>query len=140
VAYKGVIDLLGSVPLFSECTAKELRAIAGVTKEVEHHEGDVLAREGDKGLGFFVIADGEARVSIRGRSRAKLGPGDFFGEISLLDEGPRSATVTAVTPMSLYGITAWNFRQLVAKHPALARRLLKVMADRLRRSSKELTD
>jgi CRP/FNR family cyclic AMP-dependent transcriptional regulator len=140
VADKGVVKLLESVPLFSECTAKELRAIAGVTKEVAHKEGDVLAREGDKGLGFFVIADGEAKVTINGRTRTKLGSGDFFGEISLLDEGPRSATVTAVTPMSLYGITAWNFRQLVAKHPSLARRLLKVMADRLRRSSKELTD
>jgi CRP/FNR family transcriptional regulator, cyclic AMP receptor protein len=134
-----VIELLGGVPLFSECTRKELRAIAGASKEVLHKEGDVLAREGDRGIGFFVIADGAAKVTIDGRTRARLGPGDFFGEISLLDEGPRSATVVAESAMRLYGLTAWNFRQLVSQNPSIAQKLLKVMADRLRRSSKELT-
>jgi CRP/FNR family cyclic AMP-dependent transcriptional regulator len=133
------IDLLGSVPLFSECTGKELRAIAGVAKEVAHNQGDVLAREGDRGIGFFVIAEGTAKVSIGDRGRGKLGPGDFFGEISLLDEGPRSATVVAESPMRLYGLTAWTFRQLVAKNPSISRKLLKVMADRLRRTSQDPT-
>ncbi len=133
------IDLISSVPLFSECSKKELRAIASAAKEVTHKQGDVLAREGDKGIGFFVIAEGTARVNVGKSSRARLGPGDFFGEISLLDEGPRSATVTAETPMTLYGLTAWSFRQLVAQNPSIAQKLLRVMADRLRRTSKDLT-
>jgi CRP-like cAMP-binding protein len=133
------IDLIGSVPLFSECTKKELRAIASAAKEITHKQGDVLAREGDKGIGFFVIADGTARVDVGQSKRGRLGPGDFFGEISLLDEGPRSATVVAETPMTLYGLTAWAFKQLVAQNPSIAQKLLKVMADRLRRTSKDLT-
>lgn len=139
MADKSVADLLANVPLFSECTKRELRAISGAAKLVEHREGDVLAREGDRGLGFFVIAEGRAQVSIAGRNRARLSPGDFFGEISLIDEGPRSATVTAQTPMRLYGITAWNFRRLIAQNPSIAQKLLRVMADRLRQSSRELT-
>jgi CRP/FNR family cyclic AMP-dependent transcriptional regulator len=133
------IDLIASVPLFSGCSQKELRAIASAAKEVTHKEGDVLAREGDKGIGFFVIAEGTAKVNVGSSSRGRLGPGDFFGEISLLDEGPRSATVTAETAMKLYGLTAWSFRQLVAQNPSIAQKLLKVMADRLRRTSKDLT-
>ena len=133
------IDLIGSVPLFSECTKKELRAIASAAKEITHKKGDVLAREGDKGIGFFVIADGTAGVDVGQSKRGRLGPGDFFGEISLLDEGPRSATVVAETPMTLYGLTAWAFKQLVAQNPSIAQKLLKVMADRLRRTSKDLT-
>jgi CRP/FNR family cyclic AMP-dependent transcriptional regulator len=138
VADKGAVDLIGRVPLFSECTSRELRAIASASKEVTHKQGDVLAREGDKGIGFFVIAEGTAKVSIGDRSRGKLGPGDFFGEISLLDEGPRSATVVAESPMRLYGLTAWTFRQLVNKNPAISQKLLRVMADRLRRSSEDV--
>ncbi|HEX9235821.1 MAG TPA: cyclic nucleotide-binding domain-containing protein [Actinomycetota bacterium] len=134
-----VIELLGGVPLFSELTRKELRAIVSAAKEVTHKEGDVLAREGDRGIGFFVIAEGSAKVTIGGRGRGKLGPGDFFGEISLLDEGPRSASVVAESPMRLYGLTAWNFRQMVSQNPAIAQKLLKVMAGRLRKSSKDLT-
>lgn len=133
------IDLLARVPLFSECTKKELRAIASASKEVNHEAGDTLAREGDQGIGFFVIADGTAGVMVGKTKRGKLGPGDFFGEISLLDEGPRSATVVAETPMRLYGLTAWSFRQLVSQNPSIAQKLLKVMADRLRKTSKELT-
>lgn len=126
------VGLLSSVPLFSGCTKKELQAIARATKEVNHKGGAVIAREGEKGMGFFLILDGTARVSVGGRSRAKLGPGDYFGEIALLDEGPRSATVTAETPMKLLGLTAWNFRRLIADNPSIAQKLLRAMADRLR--------
>jgi CRP-like cAMP-binding protein len=133
------IDLIRRVPLFSECTKRELQAIASAAKEVSHKQGDVLAREGDRGIGFFVIADGTAKVTVGNSNRGQLGPGDFYGEISLLDEGPRSATVTAETPIKLYGLTAWAFKELVAQNPSIAQKLLKVMADRLRQTSKDLT-
>jgi CRP-like cAMP-binding protein len=138
VADKEVLDQLAKVPLFSGCTKRELRHIAGATKVVDHEAGAVIAREGDKGMGFFLIVDGTARVAIGGRTRAKLGPGDYFGEIALLDEGPRSATVSAETDMKLLGLTAWAFRRLVAQNPSIAPKLLKVMGERLRNSARDV--
>lgn len=132
-------DMLARVPLFQELTKKELSALAGAAKEVNHPAGAILAKEGDQGLGFFLIAEGTAKVSVDGRTRRKLGPGDSFGEISLLDEGPRTATVTAETPVRLYGITSWVFKRVVSENPAVAMKLLKTMASILRTSSREVT-
>lgn len=132
--------LLGEVPLFSGLTKKELTAIAGAAKEVTHRAGSVLAREGESGIGFFVISDGTAQVSIRDRKRGKLGRGDFFGEISLLDQGPRTATITAETDVTTIGLTAWDFRRLIESNPSIASKMLKIMAQRLRASSKSVTD
>jgi CRP/FNR family cyclic AMP-dependent transcriptional regulator len=134
-----VVKMLSEVPLFSELSKKELESLARSAKEVNHKQGAVLAKEGDSGLGFFLIADGTASVSVRGRPRAKMGPGDFFGEISLLDQGPRSATVVAETPVRLIGITQWVFKRLVEQNPALAWKLLRVMATRLRGTRPQLT-
>jgi CRP/FNR family transcriptional regulator, cyclic AMP receptor protein len=139
VADKQAVDLLAQVPLFSGCTKKELQAIAGATKEIDHKEGATLAKEGDRGIGFFLIVEGTARVVVGGRTRRRLGPGDFFGEIALLDEGPRSADVVAETPVRLIGLTAWAFRQLVAQNPSIAQKLLRVMAERLRGTIKDVT-
>jgi CRP-like cAMP-binding protein len=139
VAKSDAVELLAGVPLFQELSKKELAALAGSAKEVSHAEGAVLAKEGEQGLGFFVIAEGTAKVSVDGRTRRKLGPGDSFGEISLLDEGPRTATVTAETPIRLYGITSWVFKRVVSEHPAVAMKLLKTMASILRSSSREVT-
>src|SRR5437867_7181604 len=84
VARNEAVELLSQVPLFSELSKKELKEIAKAAKEITHREGAVLAREGDSGLGFFLIVDGTASVSVGGRPRGKMGSGDFFGEISLL--------------------------------------------------------
>lgn len=132
------IRMLSEVPLFAGCSKKELQAIATATKEVTHEEGSVLAKEGDRGLGFFLIVDGTAKVSVNGRSRKKLGPGDFFGEIALLDEGPRSATVTAESPIRLLGLPAWTFKSLIEQQPSIALKMLQTMASRLRASSKDV--
>ncbi len=132
--------LLGEVPLFSGLSKKEIAAIAGAAKEVTHRAGSVLAREGDSGIGFFVISDGTAQVSINGRRRGRLGPGDFFGEISLLDQGPRTATITAETDVTSLGLTAWEFRRLIESNPSIASKMLKIMAQRLRSSSRSVTD
>lgn len=105
-----VVDRLKQVPLFSACSNRELRAIAGVVKEVDHPKGTVIAREGDPGVGLFVIVDGDAEVTIGGKRMARLSRGDFFGEIALLDGGPRSATVTAKSDLRLLGLTEWVFR------------------------------
>jgi CRP-like cAMP-binding protein len=132
--------MLSEVPLFSECSKKELGEIASAGKVVDHKAGDVLAREGQSGLGFFMIADGSADVTIGGSKKASLGKGDFFGEVSLLDEGPRSATVTATSsPTTLLGLTAWAFKDLVERHPTIALKMLETVAGRVRKASAQAT-
>ena len=133
------VKMLAGVPLFAELSKRDLQALARSAKEVRHREGAILAREGEPGLGFFLILDGTAAVTVRGRDRTKMGPGDFFGEISLLDNGPRSATVTAVTPIHVMGLTQWVFKRLVDSNPTIALKMLKTMAARLRASSREIT-
>ena len=131
--------LLSQVPLFSGLSKKELSQIARAAKEVIHRPGSTLAKEGQSGVGFFLILDGTAGVRVGDRSRSKLGTGDFFGEISLLDGGPRTATVTAETEVTTLGLTPWDFKRLIETSPSIASKMLKVMAQRLRSSSKDLT-
>src|ERR1700686_1007397 len=92
------MQLLRSIPMFSKCNARQLRQIAALTVALELPKGDVLCREGDIGTEFFVIIEGEAAVSVRGRHRATIGPGGFCGEMAILDSGPRVASVTTTTP------------------------------------------
>ena len=134
-----VSSLISQVPIFSDCSAKDLAAVARGLKEVNHKAGTVIAREGDPGIGLFIIAEGSAKVSIGGQTKAKLGPGDFFGEIALLDGGPRTATVTAQTDLHLFGLTEWVFRGLLQEHPAIAVKTLQAMAGRLRSATKAAT-
>jgi CRP/FNR family cyclic AMP-dependent transcriptional regulator len=139
VARMDTAELLSKVPIFSELSKKELKGIAGAVKEVTHEQGSVLAREGESGIGFFLIVDGTARAEVGGQARTRMGPGDFFGEISLLDGGPRTATVVAETPLTTLGLTQWVFKTLVENNPSIAAKLLKVMAARLRASSQDPT-
>jgi CRP/FNR family cyclic AMP-dependent transcriptional regulator len=134
-----VANLLHSVPIFSDCGPKDLAAVSRGLKEVNHKAGTVIAREGDPGVGLFIIVEGEAKVTIGGKLKAKLGPGDFFGEIALLDGGPRTATVTAETAVKLLGLTEWVFRGLLQEHPAIAVKTLQAMAGRLRSATKAAT-
>jgi CRP-like cAMP-binding protein len=136
---KDVTTRLKQVPLFSDCSKRELETIARVVKDVRHKAGTVIAREGEPGIGLFVIADGKAEVSIGGRKKTTLGPGEFFGEIALLDGGPRTATVTAVTDIDLLGLTEWVFRGLMQEHPQIAIKTLQAMATRLRNATKYAT-
>jgi CRP-like cAMP-binding protein len=99
----------------------------------------VIAREGEPGVGLFVIVDGTAEVTIGGAKKATLGPGDFFGEIALLDGGPRTATVTATSDIEMLGLTEWVFRGLMQEHPSIAVKTLQQMASRLRNATKAAT-
>jgi CRP-like cAMP-binding protein len=128
---------LANVPIFSGSSKRELTVIARAAKEVTHRQGTVIAREGERGIGLFLILEGQCEVTIGGKHKAKLGPGDFFGEIALLDGGPRTATVTALTNVKLIGITGWVFRGLLMEHPSIALKTLEAVAGRLRSVSKE---
>jgi CRP-like cAMP-binding protein len=136
-----MVELLSRVPLFAGLSKKELNAIASAAKEVNRKAGSYLARSGDAGVGFFLIADGTASVIVGGRRRRKMGPGDFFGEISLLDGGPRSADVVADTDIKMLGLTVWVFKGILEQYPSIAQKMLVELAERLRTGSKpDVTD
>jgi CRP-like cAMP-binding protein len=134
-----IAQQLQAVPLFSGLSKKELGVVAAVAKEVSASPGDVLAKEGESGVGFFLIVSGVARVVVGGRTRRRLGAGDTFGEIALLDGGPRTATVIAESEMSLLGITAWAFKSLLTEYPSITLKLLEEVASRLRATSSSVT-
>ena len=131
-----ITELLSRVPLFSGCSQRETAAIANGTKEVRRKAEAVLARTGEAGVGFFLLVDGKASVLENGRKRATLKPGDFFGEISLLDGGPRSADVVADTDVTMLGLTAWVFRGVLEQYPSIAQKMLVALAGRLRGATK----
>lgn len=127
-------DLIGGVGLFAGLNQREVTRLAAMVDELRVDAGHVLCREGKPGSEFFVIAEGRAEATLRHEHLAYLGAGAFFGEMSLLDRGPRSATVTAVTPMHLLVLDARSFLGLLAEHPAVARKVMRGLAERLRES------
>jgi CRP/FNR family transcriptional regulator, cyclic AMP receptor protein len=136
---KPAIEHLKRVALFSACTNKELEHIDSATTELRFAAGQVLAREGEYGHEFLVIVEGQVTVSIDGRAVATLAPGEFFGEISLLDRGPRTATVTADTEVVAEVIGHREFDAVIADAPPLAKNLLVGLARRLRAADIQLT-
>ena len=114
----GKVERLAGVPLFAGCTRKELATIAKLTFETEADEGKALCSEGKTGLECYIIVEGEAKVTMAGTDMASIGPGGFFGEMALLDGGPRIATVTALTPMSLLVLARGEFESVLATVPA----------------------
>jgi cAMP-dependent protein kinase regulator len=117
-------ELLKQVPLFSDLDETERKQIANSMKQRTFSAGQEIAVEGQSGVGFFVIEDGTAKVTVHGEDVRTLGAGDYFGEVALITQGPRSATVTAETDLKTYGMTSWEFRPLVEDTPSLAWKLL----------------
>lgn len=127
-----LVDLLKTVPLFAGCSDRELKAIASAGSEVRFDQGTEICTEGETGVGLHVIIQGEAKVQVGGRNRRSLGPGAFFGEIALLDGGPRSATVISDTPLLTFSVPVWGFRTLLKGQPGLAVKMLEEVCRRLR--------
>jgi CRP-like cAMP-binding protein len=131
-------ELIQQVPLFSDLDKRDLQGLVSSMKERTFNEGDTIAVEGQSGVGFFVIEEGEATISVKGEERATLGHGDYFGEVALIDDGERTATITAKTPLKCYGITSWEFKPLVEQNADLAWKMLQSMAKMLRASEKRI--
>ena len=127
------VKLLRGVWLFERCTKKELAAIARMATPVIVEPGRVLAKEGHPGHEFVVVVEGTASATSRGEEVGQVGPGSFFGELALLDGGPRTATVRALTPMLVLVLDRSEFNELVDRSiPSVARRMLVTIAERLR--------
>jgi CRP/FNR family cyclic AMP-dependent transcriptional regulator len=126
------LEHLATIPLFSSCNRRELGKIAKATDELTVGAGKVLTEEGSVGREAFVIVSGEVAVEIGGVEVARLGPGDHFGELALLDGGPRTATVTAATDVDLLVISQRSFFSLLDDVPGLARKILTSMATVIR--------
>ena len=133
------IERIRSVPLFSEFGDKDLQRVAAIAKEVEFPAGKVIAKQGESGVGFHMIAEGETSISVDGVEHATLGPGSYFGEISLVDGGQRSATVTAKTDLKTVSLTSWDFSALLDEYPRLSRGLLIEVCRRLRAVEKSIS-
>jgi len=133
------IKLLKGVRLFSACNDRELGRIASLVDEIKVEPGRVLTKEGEPGGEAFVVADGKASATLRKKKLATYGPGSFFGEMSLLDHGPRAATITADTPMHLLVLDPRSFVSLLDDVPSVSRKILRVLAERLRTVEKAPT-
>ena len=134
------IDRLEDVSLLAGCSRRQLRAIARISEVIEVPAGTVLARTGTPGEEFFLILDGSARVEVAPRKRSRLEPGQYFGEMSLLDGGPRSASVTAETPLRLLVIKRRDFTTLLKEAPELTQSVLATLSRRVRQAEAALTD
>ena len=128
-------ELLRDVRLFASLPDDEIERLAASLKESTFPEGSVILTEGQGGLAFFVIGDGTVEFSVDGERVGSGGAGDYFGEIALLDDRPRAATVTAASDVTVYGMTFWEFRALVEENPDVGAELRRVMAERLSRES-----
>ena len=125
-------EALRNVPIFSGLSDGDLELLARQMKERRFSEGSAVTKEGAGAAGFFVIVEGNATVSVGGEVRATLGPGDYFGEIALIDEGARTASVTAETDMTCYAMTLWEFRPIVETDARIAWKLVQALAHKLR--------
>ena len=130
------IELLKKVPLFAGCSKSELRELATTADEIDLRDGHVLTKEGRPGREFFVLVAGTARVTRNGKQIADLGTGDWFGEIALLTDAPRTATVTATSPVDVLVITDRGFRRVVESMPSIALKVLACVGERLARDAK----
>ena len=134
------VDLLRRAPLFAGLSKGELETLAKRTEDLEVEAGKVLCREGEPAMEFFVIIEGEVEVTRDGRPIRTLGEGDFFGEIALLEDMPRTATVTAKTPLRFFVLTRQSFWSMVDHSPEVERKLLRALARRIVADDPTLTE
>ncbi len=126
------LESLRRVPLFGDLGTRDLQRIARLFKVRRFSSGEMVIKEGSGGSAFFVIESGEATVVVNGRKRSTLKPGDYFGEIALIDAGTRTATITATSDLVCWGLTYWDFRPVVQANGRIGWKLLQGMATLLR--------
>jgi len=133
------IDQLRQVPLFHGLKDGDLKKVLEAGKEVHHEAGKTVLEEDQSGVGFHLVQEGEAEVLVGGAVVRSVGPGSYFGEMSVIDGGPRSATVRAKTDLVTFSLPAWTFQELLDKHPSMAKALLIELSARIRKIDTEVT-
>jgi len=131
-------DFLSRVPIFANCTPDEISAISAVAQESGFQPGQIIVTQGTPGQAFYLILDGQVEIFRDGQSLGTFGPGDFFGEMSLLDQAPRSATIKALEATNCLMLSSWDFKALLESHPSIAVKLLEVLSRRLRVADERL--
>jgi PPM family protein phosphatase len=129
---------LARVPIFSHCSPEEIAAIDSVTQEQSFEASQIIVSQGTAGHAFYMILEGRVEIVRDGNSLGAFRPGDFFGEMSLLDSAPRSATIRAIEPTSCLMLSSWDFKGLLERHPSIAIKLLEVLSRRLRVADERL--
>lgn len=135
---RGVSDMLGKTWLWVDLSKKDLESIVKASKECKYEPGDTIVKKGDRSLGFYLVLGGSVEVKSDGTTLSKLGPGQFFGEMSILDDQPRSADVVAIEPSRCLVLSISAFKELVSSSPHIAVTILQELARRLRATDRML--
>ncbi len=135
-----VIEMLEKASIWSGLDKKDLKFIAKLSKERKYETGDVIVKKGEGGVGFYLILEGSVEIRSNGTTLSKFGPGQFFGEMSVIDNQPRSADVVAVEPSKCLILSAWSFNALISEHPKIALKILQEFVRRLRSTNKALSE
>lgn len=135
-----VIEMLEKASIWSGLDKKDLKFIAKLSKERKYETGDVIVKKGEGGVGFYLILEGSVEIRSDGTTFSKFGPGQFFGEMSVIDNQPRSADVVAVEPSKCLILSAWSFNALISEHPKIALKILQEFVRRLRSTNKALSE
>jgi CRP/FNR family cyclic AMP-dependent transcriptional regulator len=135
-----ILGMLEKTSLWSGLSKRDLKAIAKLSKERSYEPGETIVRKGEGGVGFYLIIEGAVDIKSDGKTLTKLGPGQFFGEMSVLDNQPRSADVVVVEPTRCLTLSAWSFNAMISENPKIALRMLQEFVRRLRNTNKALSE
>ena len=137
---ESVIELLQKTPLWSALSKQDLKLVAKLSHERSFQIGQAIVTKGEAGVGFYLILEGAVEVRSGGKSLSKLGPGQFFGEMSIIDNQPRSADVVAIENSRVLILSAWSFKTLISDNPKIALKMMQEFVRRLRESDKSSSD
>ena len=135
-----VVDMLEKSPLWSGLSNQDFKAIVRMAKQQKFNSGDTIVRKGEEAVGFYLVLDGAVEIRSDGNTLSRLGPGQFFGEMSVVDAQPRSADVVAVEPSRVLLLSAWSFKSLVSDRPRIAVKMLQEFVRRLRNTDHALSE
>ena len=135
-----VIDMLERSPLWTGIGKEDFKAIIKVAKQHKFENGDTIVKKGEEGTGCYLVLDGAVEIRSNGNTLSRLGPGQFFGEMSVVDAQPRSADVVAVEPSRVLVLSAWSFKSLVSERPRIAVKMLQEFVRRLRNTDRALSE
>ena len=135
-----IVAMLEKCSLWSGLDRQDLKAIMKVSKQQDFQSGETIVKKGDEGTGLYLVLEGEVEVKSNGKTLARLGPGNFFGEMSIIDTQPRSADVISVEPSRALALSAWAFKSLLSERPRIAVKMLQEFARRLRNTDRALNE